>query len=131
MNAATRRHFAHRLEEERANLTSAVRELEQEAELDVIEAAPERLQMHDAPSDAEIAEATTSLEMARLREIDSALLRLHEHPENFGRCVVCNETIPISRLEIVPWTQRCSTHAAQQSQAVRTAAEALTKDSEL
>ena len=127
MNATKRRHFAHRLEEERANLTSVVRELEREAELDVIEAAPERRQMEDAPTDAEVAEATTSLEMSRLREIDAALLRLREHPASFGRCVVCDRAIPDSRLEMVPWTQRCSTHAAEQSEAARLTAEAITK----
>ena len=128
MNATRRRHFARRLEEERRDLTAALRELEREAELDVIEAAPERRPMEDPPSDAEVAEVTTSLEMARLREIDAALLRLHEHPADFGRCVVCDRPIPDSRLEIVPWTQRCSAHAAEQSRAMREAAETMTKD---
>jgi hypothetical protein len=59
MNATARRQFAHRLEEERANLTTALREIEREVELDVIETAPERQQMQDVPSDAEIAEAVT------------------------------------------------------------------------
>ena len=125
MNAKKRRHFARRLQQERASLTNAIRDLERESELDVVEAAPERLQMEDAPSDAEVAEATTSLEMARLREIDAALLRLHEHPENFGRCVVCGEAIADTRLDVVPWTQRCSTHAAQQEHAMRSEVEAV------
>lgn len=127
MNAKRKRYFARRLEEERASLTMAIRELERESELDVIEAAPERLQMEDAPSDAEVAEATTSLEMARLREIDAALVRLREHPENFGRCVVCGQEIVDSRLSVVPWTQRCSTHAAEQEHAMRSEVEGVAK----
>ena len=125
MNARKRRHFARLLEKERVSLTSAIRDLERESELDVIEAAPERLQMRDAASDADVAEAATSLEMARLREIDAALLRLRELPENFGRCVVCNQPIADSRLEVVPWTQRCSTHAVEQEHAVRSEVEAV------
>jgi len=39
MNAQRRRHFMRRLTEERARLTSAIRALETEAELDVIEAS--------------------------------------------------------------------------------------------
>jgi RNA polymerase-binding transcription factor DksA len=127
MNAKKRRHFARRLREERVCLTRTVQDLERESALDIIEAAPERLQMKDAPSDAEVAEAATSLEMARLREIDAALLRLRERPAQFGRCIVCDEAIADSRLEIVPWTQRCSAHAAQQSHARRVEVEALTK----
>ena len=127
MNAKQRRHFARRLRHERASLTRVVRDLERESGLDVIEAAPERQQMNDAPSDAELAEAATSLEMARLREIDAALLRLREHPADFGRCIVCSQWIADSRLEIVPWTLRCSTHAAELSQASRAEVESLAK----
>lgn len=127
MNARKRRHFARLLEKERASLTSVIRDLERESELDVIEAAPERLQMRDAPSDADVAEAATSLEMARLREIDAALLRLREYPQHFGRCIVCNQPIADSRLDVVPWTQRCSTHAAEQEQTMRSEVEAVAK----
>ena len=127
MNPRKRRLLARRLEAERASLTTAIRELERESELDVIEATPERLQMEEAPSDAEVAEATTSLEMARLREIDAALLRLREHPEKFGRCIVCGQQIAHTRLDVVPWTQRCSTHAAEQEHAMRSEVEAVAK----
>ena len=126
MNARKRRQFGRRLEKERTSLTSAIRDLERESELDVIEAAPERLQMKDAPTDADVAEAANSLEMARLREIDAALLRLREHPENFGRCVVCSQPIADTRLNVVPWTQRCSKHAAQHEHALRLEVEAVT-----
>jgi RNA polymerase-binding transcription factor DksA len=127
MNATSKRHFARRLAAERASLTAAVRDLERESALDVVEADPERLQMKDAATDAEVAEAATSLEMGRLREIDAALRRLRDHPESFGHCVICGHAIPESRLEMVPWTQRCSTHAAEQSQVLRAEIETLTK----
>lgn len=127
MNATTRRHFARRLEEERANLTATVRDLERESALDVVEAEPERLQMKDAPSDAEMAEAATSLEMARLRDIDAALLRLREFPATFGLCITCGHPIPEARLEMVPWAQRCATHAVEQSEARRAEIKAATE----
>ena len=126
MNPRQREHFARRLEEERASLTSAVRSLEQEAEQDVIEAAPERRRMRDALSDAEVAEAATSVEVERLREIDVALQRLREAPEDFGRCIVCHAPIQLRRLEIVPWTQRCTKHAAERARAEREEIQART-----
>lgn len=112
MNAQRRRHFMRRLTEERARLTSTIRALETEAELDVIEAAPEREDAGLALSDAETAEATASMELRQLREVESALTRLRTDPEHYGRCVVCGSEIGASRLELLPWAQKCITHAA-------------------
>lgn len=126
MNARRRRYFAERLAEERANLTNVVAELAREAEQSVVEAAPERLKSRDAPSDAEVAAAATSLEMARLRAIDAALDRLREDPDAFGKCIVCHKPIAESRLEIVPWTQWCSKHAEEQARRSRAFIASLT-----
>jgi RNA polymerase-binding transcription factor DksA len=112
MNAKRRRDLSRRLIDERERLSSALRALETEAQVDVIEAAPEA----DAPSisisDAEAAEATASMEIEQLREIDAAIARLRDHPDQFGRCAVCGEEIAIERLELIPWAQRCIKHAA-------------------
>lgn len=48
----------------------------------------------------------------RLREIDEALHRLQTDPHGFGRCEVCNDLIPLARLEFLPTTRRCIQHAA-------------------
>jgi len=112
MNAQRRRRFAKRLDDERARLVTTVRALETEAQLDVIEAAPERDGSSGALSDAETAEAAASVELAQLREVDAAITRLHDEPDRFGRCVVCGRQIGTRRLELVPWAQHCVEHAA-------------------
>lgn len=127
MKTNRRRHFARRLEAERANLTSALRDLESEAELDAIETAPDRGSSRDALPDAEVAEAAASVELAKLHEIDAALARLRERPDDFGRCVVCGKPIEKERLELIPWTQRCAPHAAAADRAERAEIETLTR----
>src|SRR5690242_666254 len=126
MKTNRRRHFTRRLEAERANLTSALRDLEREAELDAIESVPDRLS-RDALPDAEVAEAAASVELAKLHEIDAALQRLRDHPEQFGVCIVCKKPIENARLELIPWTQRCAPHAAAADRAERTEIETLAR----
>jgi DnaK suppressor protein len=42
-----------------------------------------------------------------LREIEAALRRLAEDPEDFGLCETCSEEIPARRLELMPWVRLC------------------------
>lgn len=42
-----------------------------------------------------------------LQTLDEALRRLHDHPDDFGRCETCNREISFERLEMVPWTRFC------------------------
>ncbi len=42
-----------------------------------------------------------------LAGIDAALRRLKEEPDEYGRCVDCDEWIPLGRLKLLPWAQRC------------------------
>jgi len=41
----------------------------------------------------------------QLREVEAALLRLEAG--EYGTCAVCGKTIPVERLEAVPWTTLC------------------------
>lgn len=43
--------------------------------------------------------------VAELRRINEALRRLDEG--HFGICVACNNEIPIERLEVLPFAERC------------------------
>ena len=47
-----------------------------------------------------------SRDTENLHEIDEALRRLIETPEQFGKDEVTGEDIPFERLEIVPWARR-------------------------
>lgn len=44
----------------------------------------------------------------RLVAIDAALARLAADPDEFGLCEACDEEIPTRRLELLPWTRRCT-----------------------
>ena len=42
-----------------------------------------------------------------LQGIEVALRRLDEEPDEYGRCYDCDEWIPLGRLKLMPWAQRC------------------------
>jgi len=42
-----------------------------------------------------------------LAEIDAALERLYQHPEQFGICEETGREIPFERLDIIPWARTC------------------------
>ncbi|CAN5300792.1 hypothetical protein BH23GEM4_BH23GEM4_19000 [soil metagenome] len=48
------------------------------------------------------------MEGRRLTEIDDALRRLREEPEEFGVCDRCGETISMARLEAIPTARFCA-----------------------
>jgi RNA polymerase-binding transcription factor DksA len=111
MTSQERQHYARRLDEERSRLTGILRELETEAELDVIEATPDRA-AREGLSDAEAAEAASAMELDQLRAVDAAIVRLRDYPLEYGLCAVCHQPIGTERLELLPWTNRCAKHVA-------------------
>lgn len=44
---------------------------------------------------------------AEVAGIRAALQRMDTDPEDFGLCIDCDEPIPMGRLELMPWAQRC------------------------
>jgi RNA polymerase-binding protein DksA len=56
-------------------------------------------------SSAGMAIANMERDARTLAEIDRALRRM-ENGE-YGTCAVCNEKIPLPRLQAIPWTRRC------------------------
>lgn len=62
----------------------------------------------EAPVDAAREEVTLSLRRAArvaLADIDAALARMRQH--RYGRCLHCDTTIPLERLEILPAVALC------------------------
>jgi DnaK suppressor protein len=45
---------------------------------------------------------------AQLHEIDRALGKLRDHPEDFGECEDCGDEIPEKRLLVMPWARFCA-----------------------
>jgi DnaK suppressor protein len=107
MNPQARRRLAERLDELRAEL---VREgdvvIESEADGEVVhkpddDAAPLE-EMNKV-----IASNRNRERAARMLEIDEALARLRDAPDDFGLCEGCEEPIAQRRLELMPWTRLC------------------------
>jgi RNA polymerase-binding transcription factor DksA len=42
-----------------------------------------------------------------LADIDAALERLYQHPEQFGICENTGREIPFDRLDVIPWARTC------------------------
>ncbi|GAB3820656.1 hypothetical protein GCM10028820_27190 [Tessaracoccus terricola] len=59
----------------------------------------------------QLADSSTAESLQRtLNEVHDAQARLEAG--EYGRCVVCGEPIPTSRLEFRPWAATCVQHAA-------------------
>ncbi len=98
----------------RERLLAARRELLDEKDLDV------RVKERDSPvaskvdDDAKpltvmnqvIASNRNAARKRRLAQIDAALVRLRENPEDFDRCDSCDEPLG-KRLRLMPWATMC------------------------
>src|SRR3954468_23703903 len=110
-----RTHLEHRLLEERDRATRllnrSVDEYSDESEQDRsgdLTSLP--FHMADRGTDTMQTEldATNATRVSReLAEIDAALERLYQHPEQFGICQETGEAIPYERLDIIPWARTC------------------------
>jgi DnaK suppressor protein len=54
-----------------------------------------------------IASRRNRMRAQEIASIDAALRRLEAEPDEYGRCVDCDEWIPVGRLTLMPWAQRC------------------------
>jgi RNA polymerase-binding transcription factor DksA len=113
MDAQKRRRYEVLLEDERARLTRILERLRASTLALAMNLPPgdDASVGSDgvAPFDDAALEAHT---LAALRDADLALQLLREHPEQYGRCIVCGQLIPGPRMEVVPTTRHCETHAA-------------------
>ncbi|MEL6181611.1 MAG: TraR/DksA family transcriptional regulator [Myxococcota bacterium] len=71
----------------------------------------------------EMVQAITSrrnqIRTQELRQLNAALRRLQEEPDDFGYCVDCDEPIPEKRLELMPYTMLCVACQSQREDPVR------------
>ena len=118
---AQRRHLEQRLHEERARareiLNRTTTEWSSDDEQDRagdLTLAP--FHAADRGTDAmdDELEASGATRVSReLAEIDAALTRLYETPEQFGRCADDDREIPFERLDIIPWARTCVVRSAR------------------
>jgi DnaK suppressor protein len=110
-----RAHLEHRLLEERDRATRllnrSVDQYSDESEQDRsgdLTSLP--FHLADRGTDTMQTELDASMETRvsrELAEIDAALERLYQHPEQFGICEETGRDIPFERLDIIPWARTC------------------------
>ena len=66
--------------------------------------------------DQEIDELVAEQESATLFAINAALDLLQNRPENYPTCEECGRGISIERLQLFPWSSRCTQHSDEQLQ---------------
>jgi RNA polymerase-binding transcription factor DksA len=115
MDARHAIHYEALLLEERARALDALHRIEAEEEEPQAYSSGDTVrgqkEMADAASDtqeeeADFASATRLSE--RLAEVDTALVLLREDPARFSTCEECGRKIGLTRLELLPWSRRCS-----------------------
>ena len=120
LTKAQRSELERRLLEEREQLVRALARYAEETRATAREESGDlsafRLHMADLGTDTadqELDASTAARHTTELAEIDAALERLYQRPEEFGRCEGAGESIPFARLEIVPWARTCREHSGQ------------------
>lgn len=110
-----RTHLEHRLQEERAralrDLNRSIDEHSGESEQDRsgdLSAYP----FHTADRGTDTMQAELEASIAtrvsrELADIDAALERLYQHPEQYGICENTGREIPFERLDVIPWARTC------------------------
>jgi RNA polymerase-binding transcription factor len=115
LTAEQRSHLEQRLLEERARaqriLNQSVEEYSEESGQDRagdLTSVP--FHVADRGTDTMQTELDASMETRvsrELAEIDAALNRLYQHPEQFGICEDTGREIPFDRLDLIPWARTC------------------------
>jgi DnaK suppressor protein len=110
-----RAHLEHRLLEERDRATRllnrSVDEYSDESEQDRsgdLTSVPFHVADRGTDTMQTELDASMATRVSReLAEIDAALERLYQHPEQFGICEETGREIPFERLDIIPWARTC------------------------
>jgi RNA polymerase-binding transcription factor DksA len=114
---AQRKHLERRLLEERERVVRALARYTQASRDTGREESGEisafRVHMADVGTDTadqEFDAANAARQSSELAEIDAALERLYQRPDDYGRCEHDGEPIPFARLDVVPWARTCREH---------------------
>ena len=112
MNAVRQAYFTALLERDRRRALRVIKRARATVPAGVARAMPGE---ESAPGSVGAAavddDAIVAREAAAIAEIDRALPRLRETPDQFGICAVCGKEIPLTRIEVVPATPYCALHA--------------------
>ena len=106
-------HLEKRLRDERARVVKDLEEftvVEADEDLQERSADLSKFPTHPADigtdvNDEEVDASIASRQTAELVQIDEALDRLMNNPEQYGICENTGEEIPFARLDIIPWAK--------------------------
>ena len=108
-----------RLEEQRDDISGSLSRLRERLQQPQGESGGELSLSDQHPADAATETEQRELDLSRARaleveleDVEKALERLDKG--TYGRCIVCGETIPAERLEILPQTAFCVRDAARE-----------------
>ncbi len=104
LTPAQRKHLEARLLEERTRVADAVARYGR-ASRDTPQQEPGDRGTDTADQEVDVVNAAR--ETAELAEIDAALERFYQSPEQYGRCERTGKPIPFERLDLVPWARTC------------------------
>jgi RNA polymerase-binding transcription factor DksA len=112
MKAQDRKRIEKRLLEERERVQRAIRRLDDDTREGEQDGELTNYPLHPADEGTDVIEQETdfalmSAEGRQLVQIDEALRRLYDDPDNFGRCEECGQPIEMERLDLVPWARLC------------------------
>ena len=104
-------HFRTRLLEERERVTRDLARYHAQSQVSLrdqsgaLSTAPG--EMGTDTEDQEIDAANAARQSLELEEIDAALERLYQRPDEYGRCEKTGDQIPYERLDLIPWARTC------------------------
>jgi DnaK suppressor protein len=94
-----------------------IHKLSEEARLILSEPDIEPEETAQKQAIADVLEVLDEQEEKEIMAINDALARMETG--EYGSCEVCGKTIPVERLEAIPWTTVCSADAEQNEEAGR------------
>ena len=116
LTTAQRTHLERRLQDERARALRLLnRDITENEESTQRDEAGDLSQVPFHPADLgtdtmdDELEASNDTRISReLAEIDAALERLYQRPNEFGVCENTGRDIPFERLDLIPWARTCA-----------------------
>lgn len=112
LKPAQRRHLESRLLEERDRVLRALRAYRDETSDTLRSESGDVPAFHQHMADLGTDTAQREFDAANaarlsheLAEIDAALEKLYQRPDEYGRCERTGELIPLARLDLIPWAR--------------------------
>ncbi|MCF7807945.1 MAG: TraR/DksA C4-type zinc finger protein [Candidatus Marinimicrobia bacterium] len=105
MKASDKSQIKARIQDEIADASQLIEELEELTQPIAPDAAIGRLSRMEALNNKSVNEHLLQKTQAKLQKLESSLKRVER--EDYGKCRSCNEPIPVGRLMMLPESEKC------------------------